>query len=419
MNALRRVLSGLMLLLAGTVAHAHNLGTSYSQWTLDGTNSTDSADAASGASSNQHGAEVQARVPQLQLSRLQLDPRYTPDYLPKVGALLAADLQLWAGEQRCPASQVQARQESEGWVTATWRVDCPSTDNWLIRTRLFETVAPSHLHFVRVDTADHHTQQQVLNFAAPSLAISQSGAASDSSLLHFIRIGIQHILSGWDHLAFILMLILLAGSLRDVAWVATGFTVAHSLTLAAASLGWVLVDQARVEALIGFSIALVATENLWLSSARDVWIPRLLLLALLVFALLTPDLSSGLTPHFLTTSLLMAGLLLFTACYFALLADTPKPQRWRLALTFIFGLVHGFGFAGLMGELQLPPAQLIPGLLGFNIGVELGQLFVIALIWPLLLLLRRHPRAAAWGTQGVSAAVAGLGVFWFTTRLLV
>jgi len=403
---LRQVGLSLVLLLAGTIstlAHAHNLGTSYSQWTLDA------------PASDRTGADVQARVPQLQLSRLQLDPRYTPDYLPKVGALLAADLQLWAGEQRCPASQVQARQESEGWVTATWRVDCPGPEDRLIRTRLFETVAPSHLHFVRVDAQGQPAQQQVLNFAAPTLAISQSGIAADSSLLHFIRIGIEHILSGWDHLAFILMLILLAGSLRDVAWVATGFTVAHSLTLAAASLGWVLVDQARVEALIGFSIALVAAENLWLSSARDIWIPRLLVLALLAIALLTP----AFTTLTLMTSLLMTGLLLFTACYFALLADTPNPQRWRLALTFIFGLVHGFGFAGLMGELQLPSAQLIPGLLGFNLGVELGQLFVIALVWPLLLWLRRHPRATVWGTQSVSAAVAGLGVFWFVTRLLV
>lgn len=403
MTIFRQALLGFMLLLAGAMAHAHNLGTSYSQWTLDA------------PASSRKGAEVQARVPQLQLSRLQLDPRYTPDYLKQVGELLAADLQLWAGEQRCPASQIQTRLESEGWVTATWRVDCPSPDGWLIRTRLFETVAPSHLHFVRVDTPDKPSQQQLLNFASPSLVISPSGTAAESSLTHFISIGIQHILSGWDHLAFILMLILLAGRLRDVAWVATGFTVAHSLTLAAASLGWVLVDQARVEALIGFSIALVATENLWLSSARDVWIPRLLILTLLAFALLTPAFSA-LT---LMTTLLMAGLLLFTACYFALLADTKKPQRWRLALTFIFGLVHGFGFAGLMGELHLPPAQLIPGLLGFNIGVELGQLFVIALIWPLLLLLRRHPRSAAWGTQSVSAAVAGLGVFWFVTRLLV
>lgn len=406
MKGLRQALLGLVLLLAGGQALAHNLGTSYSQWRLDGPSTS---------GPGRQGAEVQARVSQLQLSRLQLDLRYTPDYLKQVGQLLAANLQLWAGEQRCPASQVQARQESDGWVTASWRVDCPGPDDWLIRTRLFETVAPSHLHFVRVDTPGQPPQQQVLNFAAPTLSVAPNADPAQGAWRHFITIGIEHILGGWDHLAFILMLILLAGSLRDVAWVATGFTVAHSLTLAAASLGWVLVDQARVEALIGFSIVLVATENLWLSSARDVWIPRLLPLALLAFALL----GGSHLPQPFPSALLLAGLLLFTICYFALLAETRQPQRWRLALTFLFGLVHGFGFAGLMGELRLPPAQLIPGLLGFNIGVELGQLFVIALIWPLLLVLRRYPRTAAWSSQGVSAAAAGLGVFWFVTRLLV
>jgi len=72
-----------------------------------------------------------------------------------------------------------------------------------------------------------------------------------------------------------------------------------------------------------------------------------------------------------------------------------------------------------MGELTLPAEQFLPGLLGFNLGVELGQILIIALIWPLLHLLRRFPHVAAWSSQGVSAAVAGLGIFWFLTRLLV
>lgn len=401
-----KALLSLVLLITTALAQAHSLGTSYSHWQLD-----------------QRGAEVQARVTELQLSRLQLDPRYTPDYLGVVGKLLASNLQLTASEQPCPTSHVQARRDSEGWVTASWRVDCPSPTGWLIRTRLFEAVAPSHLHFVRVDTATTEagetnatpqiappaSQQRVLSFAAPTLAISQT-VTTPNSLLHFIEIGIRHILGGTDHLAFIFILILLARSLREVALVATGFTIAHSLTLAAASLGWVVVHQARVEALIGFSIALVAAENLWLRSARDVWIPRLLLLALLAFAALAAT---------KLPLLLMAALLLFSACYFGLLAQTNKPQHWRLVLTFIFGLVHGFGFAGLMGEMHLPASQITLGLLGFNIGVELGQLAIIALIWPLLLLLRRAPRLANWANDGVSAAIAGLGVFWFITRLLV
>lgn len=386
-----QTLLGLSLLLASVSANAHSLGTSYSHWTLD-----------------KRGANVLARVPQLQISRLQLDLRYTPNYLNIVGQRVATDLQLWAGEQRCLVSQVHAHTEAEGWVAVSWRVDCPSPNAWLIRTRLFEVVAPSNLHFVRVDQPGLAAQQRVLSFGAPTLDLKQAQLAP-SSIQDFIAIGIHHILSGWDHLAFILMLILLARSLREVALVATGFTVAHSLTLAAASLGWVVVEQARVEALIGFSIALVATENLWLSSARDVWIPRLLVLSLIVFGALS---------YQQLPLLLMAALVLFSTCYFALLAQASKPQQWRLALTFIFGLVHGFGFAGLMGQLQLPKAELTIGLLGFNIGVELGQLMVIALIWPLLLILRRSLGATTRVTQSVSAAVTGLGTFWFITRLL-
>ncbi|MEK6788621.1 MAG: HupE/UreJ family protein [Pseudomonadota bacterium] len=397
---LRQLLLSLGLLLWGTLGHGHNLGTSYSQWTLDA------------PSSDVGGANVQARVLQLQLSRLQLDPRYTPDYLTVVGERLAADLQLWAGDQRCVPSQVQARSDADGWVSAHWRVTCPTPAPRLIRTRLFEVVAPSHLHFVRVDSPDHPnqhaSQQRVLSFAAPTLALDQAETTPDT-LQHFVGIGIEHILGGWDHLAFLLMLILLAGSLREVALVATGFTIAHSLTLAAASLGWIVVDQIRVEALIGFSIALVAAENLWLRSARDVWIPRLLLLALLAVSILGHD---------RMPLLLMAALAVFSFCYFGLLAQSTRPQRGRLVLTFVFGLIHGFGFAGLMGELQLPPAQLTLGLLGFNLGVELGQILMIALIWPILVGLRRLPKASAWATQGASAAVAGLGMFWFTTRLL-
>lgn len=385
----------LCLWLVSGWAHAHNLGTSYSQWQL-----------------SESGASVTARISQLQLSRLQLDPRYTEQYAEKVATLLARDLQLWAEKQRCTTHEAKAGIEADGWVSARWHVDCPSAQPWTLRTRLLENVAPSHLHFVRIDAPQQPTQQRVLNFAHPSLTLDAT-VPEANSLQQFIGIGLSHILSGWDHLAFILMLILLAPRLRDVVWLATGFTLAHSLTLAAASLGWVIVDQARIEALIGFSIALVAAENLWLQSARDPWIPRLLLITLIGVAglgLFTSDL--GQLP-------LLLSLLVFTTCYFGLLASAPQPQRWRLALTFIFGLIHGFGFAGLMGELALPAEQFLPGLLGFNLGVELGQILIIALIWPLLHLLRRFPHVAAWSSQGVSAAVAGLGIFWFLTRLLV
>ena len=379
-----------LLLLCCPMALAHNLGTSYSHWQL-----------------TEHGASVTARIPQLQVSRLALDPRFNADYTSKVAAMLSQDLQLWAQTQRCQAVDAQAQLEADGWVSARWQVTCPSPQPWTVRTRLLEQVAPSHLHFVRIDSPDQPTQQRVLNFANPSLTV-HPGEAAPTRFLPFIAIGFDHILTGWDHLAFITVLILLARRLRDVVWLVTGFTLAHSLTLGAASAGWIVVEQAVVEALIGFSIALVAAENLWRQGQHDSWIPRLFVLTLLAFAAL----SWGKTPE-----LLMASLLLFSTSYFALLKQAEQPDRWRLLLTFAFGLIHGFGFAGLMGELALPRDQFLWGLLGFNLGVEFGQLALIACVWPLLHWLRRFPRTEAWGTQTVSAALAGLGTFWFATRL--
>jgi hypothetical protein len=217
----------------------------------------------------------------------------------------------------------------------------------------------------------------------------------------------DHILSGWDHLAFVLALILLASRLAEVAWLATAFTAAHSLTLAAAVLGWASVREDAVEAVIGFSIALVATENLWLRAGRERWLPRALVLGLALLAALG------------ATRLpwpLLAGLALFTACYFALAREAAQPLRLRIAAAFVFGLAHGFGFAGALAELQLPASSLALGLLGFNAGVELGQLLVIALAWPVLLWLGRRPPARLWTADVASACVCALGTFWFVTR---
>ena len=114
----------------------------------------------------------------------------------------------------------------------------------------------------------------------------------------------------------------------------------------------------------------------------------------------------------------LAGLAVFSACHFALLERSEQPVRIRGALAFAFGLVHGFGFAGVLGEMQLPTERLVPALFGFNVGVELGQLAVVALAWPLLRLLERLAggRWHRWVVDAGSAAICGIGLFWFVTR---
>ena len=114
-----------------------------------------------------------------------------------------------------------------------------------------------------------------------------------------------------------------------------------------------------------------------------------------------------------------AGLALFSACYFALL--TRSPSQWvRVCLTFAFGLVHGFGFAGILVEMTLPADRLVPALLGFNLGVELGQIGVVLLLWPLLWAGRRFASQTTvrWAAEFSAAALCALGLFWFAERAL-
>jgi HupE / UreJ protein len=111
------------------------------------------------------------------------------------------------------------------------------------------------------------------------------------------------------------------------------------------------------------------------------------------------------------------GLILFTACYFAI-ADRTQNELLRIALTFAFGLVHGFGFAGILQGLELPTDRLVPALAGFNLGVEIGQIGIVLLAWPALSLAGRltAPRWKHWARDLATAGLCGLGCFWLLER---
>jgi hypothetical protein len=380
---------GALLLLGAGAAHAHSRGTSYSEWTL-----------------TPDGAQVRARVSQLELTRLGLHPAQSPAYAARVAAQVAQALTLSSDAGPCIAAGARAQAGADGWVAVDWTVRCDGGGARAIRTALLHDVAPAHLHFVRVQQGTEAPRERVLTFAEPGFALAH-GPEAGASLARYVRLGVDHILSGWDHLAFVLALILLARRLAEVALLATGFTAAHSLTLAAAALGGAGVQADAVEAVIGFSIALVAAENLWLRAGRPRWLPGLAVAALAGLAALGATRLPG--P-------LLAGLALFTACYFALARDAAQPLRLRIAVAFVFGLVHGFGFAGALDELRLPAERLALGLLGFNAGVELGQLAVIAAAWPVLRLLERRPPLRRWAGDLASACVCALGTYWFVLR---
>ena len=202
----------------------------------------------------------------------------------------------------------------------------------------------------------------------PSPAGTQAPEAWHLRLLRFIATGIHHIFIGIDHVCFVLGLILLGGSIRGLLRVVTTFTIAHSITLALAALGIVNIPASIVEPLIAISITGIAIDN--------------------IFQLRR--------------------------------ADTNVDMAWkhRVAATFAFGLLHGFGFAGALGTLNVRGIQLATGLLGFNIGVELGQLVIVLCIAPIVIMVsKRFPLPSRTMRIAGSIAIGLAGLFWFVQRI--
>lgn len=180
----------------------------------------------------------------------------------------------------------------------------------------------------------------------------------------YLSLGFEHILEGWDHLLFVIALVLLVARAGPVIMAATAFTLAHSLTLAAVTLGMAGLPQQPVEALIALSIIMLAVE-----AVRG----------------------EG--------------------------ASLTRRLPWLVA--FAFGLVHGFGFADALQEIGLPEGEVIPALLAFNLGVEAGQIAVIAAVWATRALLRRYtPSLESPAIRVASYGIGITGGFWLIDRML-
>jgi hypothetical protein len=198
---------------------------------------------------------------------------------------------------------------------------------------------------------------------------------------HFFVLGAEHLLFGIDHILFLLALIVGSRRLRDVVLAATSFTVAHSVTFILAALGIVSAPAAIVEPIIALSIAVVAVWYLW-----RIWRDR--------------RERGALAPQ-------VAGRW-----------SLGRADWARLAVVFGFGLVHGLGFAGALGIDEPFSWPLLWSLLVFNVGIEAVQIAIIAVVFPLLVLLRRRSSGFALALGGaVAAGVAVTGLVWFVQRM--
>ncbi len=383
--------------LLTSAASAHTRSTSYSTWEIEGTR-----------------AKVRFDIPQYELTRLPWGIVAPPALPPELARYLTRALRLEARGVACEVVEdPRALAAPQGRAVIEWRVVCPSADGLALVSEVLQEVAPSHLHFAKLRGAK--VTERVLTSSAPRWELPAGEDAKPvvgSSVGAYLKLGIEHIATGTDHLVFLLGLLLLAAGSGEVIRVVTGFTAAHSITLGLAALGRVEPEAAAVEALIGLSIALVAAENAWLLGGRPRALP---LLAALTLAALggAAWLGAGAIPP-----AAYLGLALFVACYFALLARSERPARLRFAVAFCFGLVHGFGFAGVLSEFALPQGRLLPALLGFNLGVELGQLAIVAVFFAAIALAARVVRGSArtLARDFANAAVCGLGIYWWVSR---
>jgi hypothetical protein len=353
----------------------------------------------------------------LEVTRLGLIEGDTSELNELLVKHLASRVTVRAGGASCRiATGPQWRAAREGYVRVEWRFACPTAGPIEITNDAFFAVAPSHVHYARVRSGDGPPVEYLFSDGERRRVIAVNGqtqpSAWGSSFGAHVWLGITHILIGVDHIAFLLALLLLCRRVREVVFMVTGFTLGHSLTLSLAVLGVVTPNVSVIEALIGFTIALVAAENIGVTAdaGREVAV-----IAGVALVALTPLKVLG---HVGLPAITLIGLVMFTICYLSLAETRARVTRWRPLLTVLFGLIHGFGFASVLLELKLPTGRLVPALLGFNIGVEIGQLGIVAALWVVgTLAVRRFPAADyRLATDTASAALCGLGLFWFVTR---
>jgi HupE/UreJ protein len=208
-------------------------------------------------------------------------------------------------------------------------------------------------------------QSRVYTLTERQPAVHLYGSADDKRGMGeiaraYLTLGVEHILSGIDHLLFVAALLFLVGFQRKLVWTITAFTLAHSLTLASAALGWLTLRSAPVEATIALSIVLVASEALQ---------PR-----------------------------------------------ETLAKRLPALVAFLFGLVHGLGFAGALADIGLPQNHLATALLMFNVGVEIGQLMAVAAVWAVWRMVRNW-RLADLSRVPLLYGIGSLAAYWSWMRV--
>ena len=300
---------------------------------------------------------------------------------------------------------------SLGVLKFAWAFQClriPET----ISVSLFQDLGVTHTHIARGVVDGESVPEFMFASNQDTWVIGLPGErnVNQSSYFGYFKSGVEHILSGWDHLTFLLGLLLLFTG-RFLVIAITGFTIGHSLTLGLGAMNVLRVHSEIIETLIGFSILLLAVEYFIKHTFEIDKLAKNLALSLCAFLPLTVFGDLDL--------ILIIGLALFLTFYLSL--TNHYSNLWLpLLITIFFGLIHGLGFASSIAESGIPQDRLVPIILSFNIGVEVGQLAVAFALLALIKITKMYFHSSYFhylhGAMG--AFVFSMGTFWFISRAM-
>ncbi len=410
-----RVLSVLLItasalaLLISSPVYAHSRGESYGKWFIDG---------------NEVRLTYTLKLKDVDKMSDAFDGT-NEGWQQRVAKHVEDNIQISNEELPCTLQSPLAAKANSAFLQIKGQYSCQGRDQLRISNNAIFDIDSQHIHIARVTLSSGEIKEKVFlskdRIWQPFQNTEGASGLFNSTFLSYLYIGAEHILLGWDHLAFLAALLLLMAlsqaRLSHMFLVITGFTIGHSASLVLSLLGYLIPESLIVESMIAFSISLLALEaanlknkNAWLSS-----IP--LAIALVIYAI-----GSELWIASAFTSLALLGLALFSLSYLPL-AQNQNSGRAQLSahmlISSLFGFIHGFGFAGSIQELGLPTEQFILALFSFNLGIELGQIFIASIALFFLLKIKLDGKAGSLAVDLSLALLFGLGLFWFIDRSLI
>jgi len=353
-------LMAIVLLFNPTHGWAHTKSESHTDWRING-----------------NIIYLTFTIPELEAKRLSNQPDVAPSN-DEVAVYLADHVAVSTQDVVCESkSPPRAIAALTGFRRFEFVFQCPDAKKISLKSSAFFDIVPSHVTLAQITLDNGQIAEQLITKDHQVLHASEDideTGLQNASFFDYIRLGVLHILTGPDHISFLIGLVLISRSIRDLLFVVTGFTLGHSITLALAVTGLLRPHAEFIDALIGLTIALIGAENVAVASRRPTIVALGVGAVLIAMALAGTAGLGGLPP------LLLLGAGLFASNYLVISGRLRDSGRLRMVVTLVFGLIHGFGFAADLLEMRLPVGRLAELLVGFNLGVELGQLMIVLMI---------------------------------------